>query len=82
MIASRLPSPENPWMESYVILLKTPNESDVDGKPEVIGSIGTPRDDPAGAEIGYSLHPDHWGRGYGSEVVKLFIKHYWSPESK
>ena len=25
-------------------------------------------------ELGYSLHPDHWGQGYASEAVKLLVR--------
>ena len=27
------------------------------------------------ADIGYSLHPDHWGRGYASEALARVLKH-------
>ncbi|MDE2143411.1 MAG: GNAT family N-acetyltransferase [Elusimicrobia bacterium] len=25
-------------------------------------------------ELGYSLHPDHWGQGYASEAVKFLVR--------
>lgn len=44
---------------------------------ELIGTIGyhlwSPRHKRA--EIGYDLHPDHWGKGYATEAVKAVI-HY------
>ena len=29
-------------------------------------------------EIGYLLHPDHWGRGYGTEAVLALITEVWA----
>lgn len=50
-------------------------------KRRMIGAVGAPRNEPAGAEIGYKLHPDFWGRGYMSEALRLFIGLYWGPGS-
>lgn len=76
----RLPSPEKPWSKCYVILLK-PSTPDKVG--EVIGRISFPRISPDGQipEIGYGFHSDHWGRGYASEAVGLFVDMYWAEES-
>ena len=79
-MASRVPTPEKPWIENYAILLKS-SISELSGKPKVIGAVGVPRDGPAGAEIGYGLHPDYWGMGYMSEALQLFIGVYWGPGS-
>ena len=80
MLSARMPTPEKPYVEVYAILLK-PLTVEGDTKAKMIGTVGTPRNEPAGAEIGYGLHPDYWGKGYMSEAVKLFIGLYWSSGS-
>src|ERR1700709_748273 len=81
MMASRMPTPEKPWNVNYAIMLKPPVSSNMDGRPTMIGIIGTPRNQPLWAEVGYGLHPDYWGKGYASEALKLFIELYWAPGS-
>jgi RimJ/RimL family protein N-acetyltransferase len=54
-----------------------PSESDdfvveLDGR--VIGKAGFYRL----PEIGYILHPDHWGRGYASEALRAVIEHVFA----
>lgn len=35
-------------------------------------------DKPSGdTEIGWHLHPDHWGRGYASEAARCVLDHAW-----
>jgi hypothetical protein len=80
MLSARIPTPEKPYVEVYAVLLK-PLTVEADLKAKMIGTVGAPRNEPAGAEIGYGLHPDFWGKGYMSEAVKLFIGLYWSPGS-
>lgn len=48
----------------------------------MIGSIGIPRlsHDGQAAEVGYGIHPDHWGSGYATEALELFVSHYWTSE--
>jgi len=29
-------------------------------------------------EIGYILHPDHWGHGYATEAMQTLIAHLWA----
>jgi [ribosomal protein S5]-alanine N-acetyltransferase len=43
---------------------------------ELIGGIGITRGngDAGSAEIGYSLHPDYWGRGYATEAARALIE--------
>jgi len=81
IMLSRMPTPEKPWIEVYAILLKSSITSTPGGKPRVIGTCGTPRNEPLGAELGYGLHPDFWGEGYMSEALRLFINLYWGPGS-
>lgn len=62
-------------MEVYAIMLKptTPTE-----KPKFIGSVGVPRNEPLGAELGYGLSPGYRGLGYMSEALALFLDLYWN----
>lgn len=48
----------------------------------MIGVMGVPRDIPAGAELAYTYHVDFWGKGYGTESLRLFLGIYWAPGSK
>jgi RimJ/RimL family protein N-acetyltransferase len=43
----------------------------------VVGDIGVHFGSPseAQAEIGYSLHPDHWGHGYAAEALGRLVDH-------
>jgi len=43
---------------------------------EVIGvaRLSIERDHPHSAEIGVGLRPDHWGRGLGTELVRLALR--------
>jgi ribosomal-protein-alanine N-acetyltransferase len=43
-------------------------------KPTMIGVIGTPRE----ADIGYKLSKAHWGKGYMTEAIALFLDLFWS----
>jgi RimJ/RimL family protein N-acetyltransferase len=47
----------------------------------LIGIVGVPRNEPIGAEIGYGIQADQWGKGFATEALTLFIEHYWSAES-
>ena len=79
MLSTRIPTSEKPYIETYAILLRpwSDNWDEREGKPRMIGTVGAPRNGPAGAEIGYGLHPDYWGKGYMSEALELFIGVYW-----
>ena len=43
----------------------------------IVGDIGVNFGGPGEqqAELGYSLHPDHWGRGYAAEALAGLIAH-------
>lgn len=64
---ARQPGGEQGWYQ-YVIEARSGG---------VIGDVGVHFGGPGErqAEIGYSLHPDHWGRGYASEALRALIGH-------
>jgi RimJ/RimL family protein N-acetyltransferase len=85
LMLTRLPSAENPFMENYAIILKSVAEGMEAGEcGGMIGVIGIPRlsHDGSAAEVGYAITPDFWGRGYASEALILFVRHYFNSESK
>ena len=45
------------------------------GSPDAIGTAGVriTRADLCEADIGYEVHPDHWGRGYASEAARAML---------
>lgn len=49
----------------------------VRGNDRLMGSIGIWRlmKEHYRGEIGYSMHPDHWGKGYMDEAVKAVIRY-------
>lgn len=62
------------YNQSYAIVLK--------GINKVIGSIGmddvAPDKDRLNLKqryIGYTMHPDYWGNGYGTEAARFLIKY-------
>ena len=66
---------EREWLEGLadrdgVVLLVA-----VDGEP--VGSVGYGDVNPdwGTAEVGYALHPDHWGNGYATEAVTLLTRY-------
>jgi hypothetical protein len=82
---ARLPSAENPFMENYAIVLKSVSEGMEKGeRGGMIGVIGIPRlsHDGLAAEVGYAITPDFRGRGYASEALILFVRHYFNSERK
>lgn len=40
---------------------------------EVIGSVGLTVRHGNEAELGYTLHPDHWGHGYATEAARALL---------
>jgi RimJ/RimL family protein N-acetyltransferase len=42
----------------------------------MIGILGVFSTDPV-AEVGYTFHPDYWGRGYATEALTAFMERYW-----
>jgi RimJ/RimL family protein N-acetyltransferase len=81
MATRALPTPNNPTVDNYAILLKSSVESSENGMPTLIGTIGLIQVKVDAAELGYGLHPDYWGKGYGTEALKLFFNYYWAPGS-
>lgn len=41
---------------------------------EVIGTGGL----HAGDELGFILHPDHWGKGFAKEALSALVAHVWA----
>ena len=46
----------------------------------LIGSCGFHCSNPGShsLEIGYELHPDHWGKGYAHEALQAMLRHCFS----
>jgi len=82
VLTNRIPSPERLYVEVYAILLKRGLDGkDAGGKLKMIGIVGAPRSVPEGAEIGYGLHPDYWGKRCMTEALEMFLGIYWGPGS-
>ncbi|KAL3493961.1 GNAT domain-containing protein [Aspergillus germanicus] len=47
------------------------------GDGRVIGYVGINEVYPS-PEIGYSTHPDYWGKGYATEALKGLLELWWS----
>ena len=43
---------------------------------QVIGKVGLWRLDPP--ELGFMLHPDHWGHGYAAEAIDAVLGNAWT----
>lgn len=58
---------EQPGWHQYVI----------EARGGIVGDIGVDFGGPGEqqAELGYSLHPDHWGRGLAAEALAALITH-------
>ena len=41
----------------------------------VFGLHRPERPDWPGVEVGWTLHPEHWGKGYATEAVRALIDH-------
>jgi RimJ/RimL family protein N-acetyltransferase len=65
LIAARSEQPRRTWQ--LAITLR--------GHDRLIGNCGIRVNDPARREanIGYELHPDHWGRGYATEAARAIL---------
>jgi len=79
LLLSRTASDEQPWMEMYAIMLR-PSGSE---PATFVGAMGVLRlsEDGEAGEIGYGVLPEHWGKGYAPEALKLLVNHYWHSES-
>ncbi|KAH6710993.1 GNAT domain-containing protein [Leptodontidium sp. 2 PMI_412] len=79
-LISRMPSDEKPWMEMYAILLRPSGAEPA----TFIGAMGIIRlsEDEEAAEVGYGILPDHRGKGYAPEALKLLADYYWTSERK
>ncbi|PVH88876.1 acyl-CoA N-acyltransferase [Cadophora sp. DSE1049] len=80
LLLSRTASDEQPWMEMYAIMLRPSGTEPA----TFIGAMGILRisEDGEAGEIGYGVLPDHWGKGYAPEALKLLVDHYWKSERR
>jgi RimJ/RimL family protein N-acetyltransferase len=70
--------------ENYAIFLRhedsdkanSQDPDDRDDHDEMIGVITTHKIDPF-PELGYALHPSAWGKGYATEALQEYVKHYF-----
>ncbi|TEY67146.1 hypothetical protein BOTCAL_0129g00180 [Botryotinia calthae] len=46
---------------------------------EMIGIIGISHKPE---NVGYKIHPDHWGKGHMTEALRLFVEMFWTLEEK
>jgi RimJ/RimL family protein N-acetyltransferase len=79
----QMPSPENPDIDKYAILLKPiegnpPPHLNGKGRPKMIGMLGTNRYSDEGLETGYCINLAYWGKGYAGEAFAGFLELYWS----
>ena len=52
------------------------NKSIPDTEEQVIGYMGINAVDPC-PEIGYSLLPESWGKGFATEALQMMLKMWW-----
>ncbi|KAL5364939.1 GNAT domain-containing protein [Aspergillus floccosus] len=64
---------------TYVLIERGQSESDIErllAGGQVIGYVGINEVYPS-PEIGYSIHPDFWGKGYATEALEGLLKAWW-----
>lgn len=66
-IASYVTASQQPDRREYSLCLT------LDGCPIGTGSLNVRERPPRCAEIGYMLHPDHWGKGLATEAAGLLL---------
>lgn len=75
------------FTENYAIFLRRENNDETNSPldksdtkdsedGDMIGVITTHKIDPF-PELGYILHPSAWGKGYGTEAMTEYLKHYF-----
>ena len=82
-----LPTPDNPKIDKFAILLRPVPENpepyiNAQGKPKMVGLVGTNRMSDHGLETGYCMNIKYWGRGYAGEAFAAFLKYYWTLSCK
>ncbi|KAJ5693204.1 hypothetical protein N7462_002627 [Penicillium macrosclerotiorum] len=71
-----LPDNNRPGVDNHVVFIREPPADDNEGH-WLIGVVGVHRTDPV-PELGYLFHPSAWGKGYATESVAAFVKHYFT----
>ncbi|CRG83577.1 hypothetical protein PISL3812_00930 [Talaromyces islandicus] len=66
----------NPDVEVYAILLKPDSNSQKNEDYNMIGVVGTHKTEPI-PELSYILHPSAWGKGYATEALREYVRHYF-----
>ncbi|GLI72364.1 hypothetical protein PoHVEF18_000536 [Penicillium ochrochloron] len=77
-ITGIVPDKSRPGVDNYSVFIR-PSSSQEPLSPEeahVIGIVGVHKDDPV-PELGYIFHPSAWGKGYATEAVAAFVRHYF-----
>jgi len=66
-IAAQAEEPRRKWQLAVTVR----------GDDQIIGTCGVRINDPelAEANIGYELHPDHWGNGYATEAATAILRY-------
>ncbi|KAH8812418.1 GNAT domain-containing protein [Xylogone sp. PMI_703] len=66
----------NPDGDNYAVFVRSKEGESRDHEKRMIGIVGVYSFSPA-PELGYTFHPDVWGRGYATEALKAFLDVYW-----
>lgn len=65
---------------SYAIILRPADaleRDEIQKQPKMIGIVGTKGHTH---EIAYKINPAHWGKGYMTEALNMFLELFWTLE--